>query len=160
MAGDLSLVFDFIETPRHEIGRQQKFNTLRNMAFFAPFTDTEIWELINAGIWQTVPAAENIILEGEIDKSFYVIIEGEVVVSKTGKYLDHLEQGDCFGEMGFISGQKRSATIKAKTDVTILKIHAPLIERASINCQLRFHKLFLNTMIERLCRATNKIVSD
>ncbi len=160
MAGDLSLVFDFIDTPKNEIGRQEKFNTLRGMDFFSFFTDTEVWELINAGIWQCIPEGENIILEGEVDKSFYVIVEGEVQVSKTGRYLDKLVSGDCFGEMGFISGQKRSATIKALTDVTILKVHAPLIERASVNCQLRFHKLFLNTMIERLCRATDRIVSE
>jgi len=38
----------------------------------------------------------------------------------------------------------------AGRDVTIMKVHAPMIARASLNCQLRFYKKFLNSIIERL----------
>lgn len=160
LAGDLSLVFEFLEQPVVDITRQEKFDATRSLDFFRDFTDTEIWELINASTWQYIPAGENIVLEGEVDKSFYIIIEGRVEVRKNHCYLDALEKGDCFGEMGFVSGKQRSATIQAITDVSIMKVQAPLIERISVNCQLRFHKLFLHTLIERLSRATDRIVAD
>ena len=158
-AGDLSLVFDFIEVSKQEITRQEKFNALRDLEFFIDFTDTEIWEIISASVWTNTPGGEDIILEGEVDKSFYIIIQGSVDVSKGGSYVDVLAGGDCFGEMGFISGRKRTATIRAREAVTIMKIHSTLIERASVNCQLRFHKLFLHTLIERLSRATDRIAT-
>jgi hypothetical protein len=41
-----------------------------------------------------------------------------------------------------------------------MRVQAPLIERASLNCQLRFHKLFLHALIERLSRATDRIVAS
>ncbi len=160
LAGDLSLVFDFLEQPVLDISRQEKFASARALEFFREFTDTEIWELINASTWQQIPAGENIILEGEVDKSFYIIIDGKVEVRKNHCFLDALEQGDCFGEMGFVSGKQRSASIQAITDVAIMKVQAPLIEQVSINCQLRFHKLFLHTLIERLSHATDRIVAD
>ncbi len=160
MAGDLSLVFDFLQQPQKEISRQEKFDAVKALDFFQDFSDKEIWELINASIWQHIPKDEDIILEGQIDKSFYIIIEGGVNVHKGNAYVDVLQTGDCFGEMGFISGHKRTATITAKTDVTIMKVQAPLIERASVNCQLRFHKLFLYTLIERLAKATDRIAEQ
>ena len=63
------------------------------------------------------------------------------------------------GEMGFISGEKRTATVVSKTDVWAMKVNASLIERASVNCQLRFHKTFLHTLVSRL-RLTTQEVSE
>jgi len=42
----------------------------------------------------------------------------------------------------------------------VLKVKGALIERASLNCQLRFHRIFLNTLIERLSLATERIVES
>ena len=94
---------------------------------------------------------------GEIDNSFYVIVSGEVTVSKGGREVDVLVGGDCFGEMGFIAGTERTASILAKTPVTAMKVRASLIERASLHCQLRFHKVFLNTLVERLSQTTARV---
>jgi serine/threonine protein kinase len=160
MAGDLSLVFDFIEPAKQELSRLEKFTSLRNLDFFKDFSDTEIWELISASTWGACEPHGTISLEGEVDKSFYLIIDGTVVVTKDGIDIDRLSGGDCFGEMGFISGRGRTASIKAEDqEVTIMKVHSTLIERSSVNCQLRSHKLFLHTLIERLSRATETIIS-
>ena len=92
-----------------------------------------------------------------MDNSFYIVVSGEVAVRRGGRDLDVLRKGDCFGEMGFISKQKRTATIIAKTEVAAMKVRASLIERTSLSCQLRFHKVFLNTLVERLSVANQKI---
>lgn len=157
LAGDLSIVFDFLEPDREKVDREERFRALRALDFFADFPDNELWELVNASSWQEIPSGQSIILEGEIDKSFYIIVDGEVAVSKGETTLDHLHKGDCFGEMGFVSGRGRTASIRATANVRIMKIQAPMIERASISCQLRFHKLFLHTLIERLARANDRV---
>jgi serine/threonine protein kinase len=158
MAGDLSLVFDFIQPARESITRQEKFNAVRAQDFFRDFTDNEIWELINASQWMELPPKNTIIIEGDVDKSFYVILSGAVDVVKTGVHVDTLVNGDCFGEMGFVSGRQRTASITTREASTLMKVHSAQIERTSLNCQLRFHKLFLHTLIDRLSRVTDRVV--
>ena len=59
--------------------------------------------------------------------------------------------------MGFIAGKQRTASIIARSPVTALKVRASLIERASLNCQLRFHKVFLSTLVERLSHTSERV---
>jgi CRP-like cAMP-binding protein len=66
---------------------------------------------------------------GEAGDELYVIRSGNVVVSKpvTGRVeqvLRHLGPGEVFGEMCvFGDEQRRSATIQAETDVSLLSLH-------------------------------------
>jgi CRP-like cAMP-binding protein len=61
-----------------------------------------------------------------------------------------LESGDCFGEASYVPGAKRTATIRASTPVTVLKVSSTLLEQVSASCQLRFNRVFLRTLIARL----------
>lgn len=158
--GDLSLVYDFLDAQEQEIDDKEKFEAAREIAFFNEFSDAELWELIGTCAWQRVPQGKEIILEDEVDKSFYIIISGSVVVSKGDNLLDLLKPGDCFGEIGLLSTASRRATMRAGEDVTVMKAHAPIIARTSLNCQLRFYKRFLNTLIERLSKNTPKRKGD
>ena len=157
VAGDMSLVFDQLNLSKEEISAREKFNRLKELTFFKDFSVSEIWEIVNANIWQNYKPGDEIITEGEMDNSFYIVASGEVAVRRSGRDLNVLGEGDCFGEMGFISKQKRTATIVAKTEVAAMKVRASLIERTSLSCQLRFHKVFLNTLVERLSLANQKM---
>ena len=159
LAADLSLVFEQMQLSREELSGRAKFERVKDLSFFSDFPDAEIWEVINAASWQEFESGQEIIEEGDVDTSFFVIIEGRVAVRKGRKDLDVLGQGDCFGEMGYIGGAKRTATIVAKTDVTALKITSSLIDKASVNCQLRFKNVFLETMVQRLSHA-NTVLAD
>ena len=87
-------------------------------------------------------------------------MSGAVEVRRGSKAIDLLKPGDCFGEMGFISSQKRTATIVAHGDVSAMKVRASLIERTSLSCQLRFHKVFLNTLVARLSAANQRVSGE
>ena len=54
-----------------------------------------------------------------------------------------------------VSKAKRTATVAAKTDVSLMKVNASTIDRAAEDTQLRFHKVFVRTLIERLSDTTN-----
>jgi len=134
---------------------------VKDLRFFADFNEPEMWEVINASAWYTYDPGTEIITEGEIDNSFYIVISGEAQVLKGDKAVDHLHSGDCFGEMGFISaGKVRTASIIAKTTLTAMRVRASLIDRASLQCQLRFHKVFLTTLVERLTQTTEHVSTD
>jgi hypothetical protein len=52
-----------------------------------------------------------------------------------------------------VQGAKRTATIRAGSDVTVLKVSSTLLEQVSASCQLRFNRVFLRTLIGRLQNA-------
>ncbi len=157
VAADLSLVFDHLKLFEEELPGQEKYTMVKDLDFFNDFSEPEIWEVINAASWLEFEPGGEIISEGDVDNSFYVITSGRVRVTKADQDLHELRAGDCFGEMGFIAGKKRTANIIAKTKVTALKIRAALIERASLHCQLKFHKVFVNTLVERLSQTTDRV---
>jgi serine/threonine protein kinase len=148
-AADLYLAFTQQRVPVAGPGmdRREKFERLRGLKFFREFFDSEIWEVIGAGEWEEFDAGEVIIHEGDIADAFYVIVRGFVEVKKKVR-LRTLKAGDCLGEMAYFSGAKRSSNIIAVEDTTLLKISSAVMERTSMNCQLRFMKTFLSTLIE------------
>jgi CRP-like cAMP-binding protein len=66
---------------------------------------------------------EVIFLEGESSKGMYILDEGEVEVIKNNRVISVIkEHRTFFGEMAYLLGEKRSATLRAKTAVKVLVI--------------------------------------
>jgi len=159
LATDLSNAFDLLEGHKEDISVQERFNSIKKLDFFNGFPDAEMWEIIQAGTWQDYKAGEDIIVEGELDDCFYILIKGQVNVVKNKKIIRKLGIGDCFGEMGYLAKTKRTATIVAVNNTSLLKINSTVISQVSLNCQVRFLKVFLRTLIHRLS-ATTEIISQ
>ena len=152
MASELANTFPQLERYSHEISSTEKFNKLRSIPFFREFRDAELWEVLRGAVWETRARDENLLLEGEIGQAFFIIAGGQVKVVKDGKLLNVLKEGDCFGEMAYLSGDRarRSASIISVSEVQLLKIASSQLESLSEGCQLRFNREFLRTLIERL----------
>ena len=116
--------------------------------------------MVRAGTWQEFADGEPIIREGELDDSFFVIVSGAVSVTKGGKHLRTLVQGDCFGEMGYLARTRRTASIVARGDAALLKLNSTIINQVSLNCQVRFLKVFLRTLIHRLSVTTQRMSEE
>ncbi|MEX2480172.1 MAG: serine/threonine-protein kinase [Gammaproteobacteria bacterium] len=161
LASDLSRAFEaFLEAPQENLSEQEQFLAAKQLDFFEGFPDAEIWEIVRAGKWQDYGDGDEIIIEGELDDSFYIIVHGEVSVQKSGKDLRQLLAGDCFGEMGYLAKTKRTATIVARGPTSLLKVNSTVISQVSLNCQVRFLKVFLRTLIHRLSVTTEKVSQD
>jgi len=70
---------------------------------------------------------ELIIREGDMDDSFFIIDEGEVEVFLTSasgkrKVLTTLSEGDFFGEMALLTGERRTASVEAILDVRVYSL--------------------------------------
>jgi CRP-like cAMP-binding protein len=120
------------------------------LTFFHEFSHAEIWEVLRASDWHEYQDTEDIVLEGEVDDRFYIIVAGLVKVKANGVDVGQLIHGECFGETSYVRGAKRQASIQAKGQVTILRVSSTLMEQSSSDCQLRFNKVFLRSMITRL----------
>jgi serine/threonine protein kinase len=129
-----------------DIGTREKLERLKKLRFFRDFFEIELSEVINAGEWLEYSTGQMIISEGDLDDSFYVIIDGGVSVSMGRQVIAALRAGGCFGEMAYISKRPRIASVRAKSDTTVLKISNEMLESISVYCQLKFTKVFLNTL--------------
>jgi len=160
LATDLSKAFESLDGPEENISEQEQFNSIKKLEFFEGFPDAELWEIIRASNWQDYTNDDDIIVEGELDDCFYIIVQGEVAVKKNDKSIRTLKAGDCFGEMGYLTKTKRTATIKSDGDTAILKINSTVISQVSLNCQVRFLKVFLRTLIHRLSATTERVTQE
>jgi eukaryotic-like serine/threonine-protein kinase len=155
LAADLALIFEDLDAVADEDGLREKFGTIKTLGFFKGFSDADIWELIRACTWQSFSPGESIIREGDMDNSFYIVLSGVVIIEKGGSVVNLLQEGDCFGEMGYLARARRIASAIARTDVSLMKVNDSTIDRAAEGTQLRFHKSFVRTLIERLTDATS-----
>jgi serine/threonine protein kinase len=149
-AARLTSVYQQLRDQHAKIDKQEHFDLLRRLRFFHDFSHEEIWELLRASEWREYGADDEIVREGELDDRFYVIVSGRVQVAAGGRVVGTLADGDCFGESSYIAGVKRNSTIRAETAVTLLSVSATLLEQVSTDCQLRFNKVFLRALIQRL----------
>ncbi|MFT5427265.1 MAG: serine/threonine protein kinase, partial [Gammaproteobacteria bacterium] len=159
-AADLTKAFDTLEKPKEDISAEEKFNSVKQLEFFTGFPDAEIWEILRASTWQDYNANDDIIVEGDMDDCFYIIVNGSVDVMKNASVIRSLDKGDCFGEMGYLAKTKRTASIKSPDHTSLMKINATVISQVSLNCQVRFLKVFLRTLIHRLSATTEKISQE
>ena len=74
-----------------------------------------------------VESGQTVIKEGEAGNDMYLILEGEVAVSKAQQdnaeqefELAHIKAGDYFGEMSLFEDEPRSATIRTVKDSRFL----------------------------------------
>ena len=152
MARDLAETFPQLEKYSFEISSAEKFSALRKLNFFTDFRDSELWEVLRGAMWENHQREQSLLLEGDLGHAFFIIVSGQVKVMKDGKLLNVLKEGDCFGEMAYLSGNKsrRTASITAVSEVQLLKIQDVQLEQLSDACQLRFNRVFLRTLIDRL----------
>ena len=150
LAARLTRVFQSLRDQVTSIDKQEHFDILRRLRFFHDFSQKEIWELLRASEWNEYAAGGAIVREGEIEDRFYVIVQGRVNVEANGQVVGSLEAGECFGEVHYDKDRKLSTTVSADNAATVLSVSATLLEQASTECQLRFNKVFLRSLIQRL----------
>ncbi len=146
----LTRVYQQLRDQYSKADNQEHFDQLRRLRFFHDFSGPEIWELLRASEWREYASGGEIVREGEMDDHFYVIVAGSVTVEMSGSAVGVLGDGECFGESSYVSGVKRNSTIRADGLVTVLSVSATLLEQVSTDCQLRFNKVFLRSLIRRL----------
>ncbi len=102
-------------------------DTLGRVYLFASLADEERHLIAEKLVEQRYAQDEIIIREGEQDESFFIIESGTVEVyllSAHGnrKILTNLGEGDFFGEIALLTGQKRTANVRALTDVRVHRL--------------------------------------
>jgi small-conductance mechanosensitive channel/CRP-like cAMP-binding protein len=113
---------------RKKIEEQQRVAALlRSIPLFAPIAERNIRSLAGTLQPRTYSSGEYLVHQGEDGGSFYIIERGKVEVLVADPEgcqtkVAELGSGKFFGEMSLLTGEKRSASIKALGDVEVLVV--------------------------------------
>ncbi len=131
---------------RHPLLRKSIFNA------FPDISDAEANELISIGEVRAYPPETVLCREGGMEDTFYILLEGEVLVSKIiNQIREHpvkpLHPGDFFGEYALIHDAPRTATVITSQPTTVLEIR-----RADFNQVLKQSTSMSIAMVRHVSR--------
>jgi len=128
---------------------------LETEPLFACLTEEQVGNLIAGSHAAHFGRGERMIEQGAEGDSMFVMLDGtaQVLVSQNGAAIrvGVLRTGDCFGEMSLLTGEKRTATIRAESDCEVLEINKPVMAqvlRDSPECVTQLSDLLARRKME------------
>ena len=107
-------------------GHDEARQILRGEPIFECLSDTQLDDLVKRARLNHFGRGESVIEEGADGDSMFILLRGTagVSVAKNGASIQvaTLSEGDCFGEMSLLTGEKRSATVRADGDCYVMEI--------------------------------------
>lgn len=115
------------EAARHarEIGR--RLAALKGIELFAPLEETELRAMADRLVYTPFVRGDVMTRQGAIAHWLYIVVDGDadVEVENAGgarRPVATLGPGNVFGEMGLMTGEPRTATVTARTDVECYRL--------------------------------------
>lgn len=136
---------------------------LVQIPIFQGLTVPEAAEFFEVALEQTIEKGRTVFREGDEGDALYVILSGEVSITKKSVELATLSTHAVVGEMSLVSpGDTRSATALAKTDIAVLKIPSKRVQKLIKGDHLASLKVVANlaqVMAQRLGAINDRLVS-
>lgn len=105
---------------------------------------------------QTLPAGALLIQEGDDTRTTYYLYAGQAGVykQKNGKplKLGQLNEGQLFGEMAYLLSEKRTASVIAETEITVLALSSAMLEEL-----MRYSAPLSRRIIDTLCQRLERM---
>ncbi len=135
---------------------------LRAVPLFADLMPADLDELLTSSRTFTAPTGMKIITEGDKGEAMYVILSGELEVSKTedGReiVLARRGAGDFLGEMSLLEQRPRTASVSAVAESRLLEIDAATFTRL-LEGNPRIAMTILRTVAARLRSTESSLMS-
>src|SRR6266850_254598 len=128
---------------------------LRGEPLFDCLSDSQIANLVKQSELNHFGRGERVIEEGAEGDSMFILLRGaaQVSIAKNGSTIPvaTLSSGDCFGEMSLLTGEKRSATVRAEGDCYVMEISKDMmggVIRQSPDCLRQLSELLAKRKME------------
>ncbi len=100
---------------------------LNNVSLFANLPPKSLDELEQLSVLRRYPKNTILFIEGDESTHLYVIKQGKVSVSVAGEdgrevVLNHMSEGEYFGELALLDGKPRSATVRTLTQCEVIAV--------------------------------------
>jgi CRP/FNR family transcriptional regulator, cyclic AMP receptor protein len=100
----------------------ENVTVLRSLELFRSIPQPDLAKIASILKEREVVAGGDVIREGEMGTSLFVIVEGRVRVHLQGKQIAVLGSGSYFGELAALDPEPRSASVTALTDTLLLEL--------------------------------------
>lgn len=131
----------------------QALDILNKVSFFDNLSDSEkeILTGFHSHFFLAVKG-EEIIKEGAMDNSFYILLSGKVGVRKKSatRPLANLHPGDCFGEVSFLTERRRTTTVKALVDSIVFEVDRPTLKHFDQGIREKVKDNLIRVLVNRL----------
>lgn len=108
-----------LRTMDETVSEPEGVTLLGQVPLFAPLARPLLESLSVRLTRVEVPAATEVVREGEVGDVFYVIESGELDATYNGQLLSRMGPGECFGEIALLREVPRTATVTARTDAVL-----------------------------------------
>jgi CRP-like cAMP-binding protein len=137
------------QNPAEELTR-----ILRSVPLFADLNDKALAEMAHASHRKKFPKGNYLFMQADPSEAAYIVRSGSIAIvlfSADGRELliNEMRPGDCFGEVGVLTGQPRSTGAVARVNSEVLVIPGAAF-MAAIDGEQKLARRVLNTIAERL----------
>ena len=143
------------KAPPLQEDQAEALSILRGERLFECLSEDQLNQMVNQARLKLFGRGEPLIEEGAAGDSMFVMLRGaaNVFVSKNGSKIQvaKLGAGDCFGEMSLLTGEPRSATVRADGDCYVMEIGKPVMAdvlSAAPNCMEQLSELLAQRKME------------
>jgi CRP/FNR family cyclic AMP-dependent transcriptional regulator len=108
------------QLPRRTV--RENATSLAAVPLFQGFSKRHLHRLASEADELTFEPRDNIVEEGMLGETLFVVLSGKGKVTRSGKKVGEVLPGDFFGELSTIDGGPRSATVTAETPMRVLRL--------------------------------------
>jgi CRP/FNR family cyclic AMP-dependent transcriptional regulator len=124
--------------------------------FFGGLDDAQLDRLIAMLAERRYSAGERVFVEGDQERSMYIVHSGELLVCKAGESgrtvrMSRLGPGDFFGEITLIAMQPRPSTVRVETASVLYELTAMNLY-AYYKADVHAYAMVLGNINRELCR--------
>lgn len=125
------MIHDLWVTDGARVSVRDRVLTMRSKAMFEGLDDDGLLLLAEHGHSGFYRDGEVIAVEGEPAREVYLVEQGEIVVSRAGKWLTTRKAGDAYGGLPLLAREPSTLAV-AKGDTRTLEVPGPAFEAALI----------------------------
>lgn len=146
-----------------EWDKTEMLEWIQKIPFFANFTQKEKEQLADLKSHVCAYGKNQVIIrQDDIDLSLFVLIRGEVYLTRSerpGVKIATLKSGAIFGEVSFLKPRSRPTNVVAVSEVLVLRMDGETLEKTTPALQGKIKDKIIEMLIFRLEEMNNALIT-